>query len=244
MDGWIDGSPGLQGWMGQGRPSPLLSVTLPICHYDCYSFIYISCPLNHKLQSVGQFITVDYCQSNSSSAKGIGCHLEHSHTDLLGIMTDVLLIWISSLSDSSSNLSVYTVYTSVHWHWLKFISEWLYSLSVCLHVCPLTGYHPEDSRHPQGEVCFLSGPASQPPALREHPLAAPRHGGVPRQGEVRAAPPSGRVEVRTRTETYCMKLYLHCWSLVPVLSVCAVWPTPIVIVALAKQHKLIWEQAT
>uniref|UniRef100_A0A4W5QBY2 Focal adhesion kinase 1 n=1 Tax=Hucho hucho TaxID=62062 RepID=A0A4W5QBY2_9TELE len=61
------------------------------------SFIYISCPLNHKLQSVGQFITVNYCQSNSSSAKGIGCYLEQSFTDLFRIMTDGIIQKIADI---------------------------------------------------------------------------------------------------------------------------------------------------
>lgn len=54
-----------------------------------------------------------------------------------------------------------------------------------------TGGHPEDPGHPQGEMCVLFWPASEPSEDRRDPLAAPGPRGVPREGEIRAHAPPG-----------------------------------------------------
>lgn len=58
-----------------------------------------------------------------------------------------------------------------------------------------SGDHTEDRGHPQGEVCGMFRPPTQPRPIGRGPLAPPRHGRVPREGEIRAEPIAGRVEV-------------------------------------------------
>lgn len=65
--------------------------------------------------------------------------------------------------------------------------------SVCFSVL---GHNPEDRGQSQGEKRGVLRVAAQPPAVRGGSLAAPGHGGVQREGEIRTGPPAGRMEVR------------------------------------------------
>lgn len=64
----------------------------------------------------------------------------------------------------------------------------------CVCLCS-SGDHTEDRRHPQGKMCGMFRPPSQPRPIGRSPLAPPGHGRVSREGEIRAEQITGRVEV-------------------------------------------------
>lgn len=68
--------------------------------------------------------------------------------------------------------------------------------NINLRVCFCSsGDHPEDRGHPQGEMCGMFRPSPQPRPIGRGPLAPPRYGCVPREGEIRAEPITRWVQV-------------------------------------------------